>query len=209
MSAYDKSTDPGAWHISPLKGRSEPLTGRSPPSALNRASGRRTKRRISTQKATEHAEGNREKISNEALATTQCRVCRRVGISAADRTRLTSGQPRPTTTALPAGHVLELQYGCMRIPATSGRVRRSVVAGLGPGYRRCRPRPRPRYPSSWPSRYRGSRGTEYRGSRGTGYRASWTKGRWARRWAWRWATLGHRTKAGPTWETTHPTVPHR
>ena len=81
-------------------------------------------------------------MSNEALATTQCRVCRRVGISAADRTRLTSGQPRPTTTttALPAGYVLELQYGCMRIPATSGSVRRSVVAGLCPGYRRPRPR---------------------------------------------------------------------
>jgi hypothetical protein len=144
-------------------------------------------------------------MSNEALATTQCRVCRRVGISAADRTRLTSGQPRPTTTtALPAGHVLELRYGCMRIPATSGSVRRSVVAGLCPGYRRCRHRPRCRYPNSWPSRYRGSR---YRASRGTRYRASWTSTpTW--RWAWRWATLGHRTEAGPTWETTHPTVPH-
>jgi hypothetical protein len=92
----------------------------------------------------------------------------------------------------------------MRIPATSGSVRRSVVAGLCPGYRRCRHRPRCRYPNSWPSRYRGSR---YRASRGTGYRASWTSTpTW--RWAWRWATLGHRTEAGPTWETTHPTVPH-
>ena len=62
-------------------------------------------------------------MSDEAVATTQRRVCGRVGISAADRTRLTGGRPRPTTTtALPAGHVLELRYACMRIPATSGRV---------------------------------------------------------------------------------------
>jgi hypothetical protein len=76
----------------------------------------------------------------------------------------------------------------MRISATSARVHRSVVAGLGPGYRRCRHRPRCRYPSSWPSGYRASRA-----SRGTEYRASWTSTptwRWARRWAWRWATLG-------------------
>ena len=129
-------------------------------------------------------------MSNEALATTQRRVCRRVGISAADRTRLTSGQPRPTT-ALPAGHVLELRYGCMRIPATSGGVRRSVVAGLCPGYRRCRYRPRPRCPSSWPSRDRGSRATGYRASR-----TSTPTGRWAWRWTWRWATLGHCTLPG-------------
>ena len=135
-------------------------------------------------------------MCNEGLATTQCLICRRVGIFAADRTRLTGGRPRSTTTtALPAGHVLELRYGCMRISATSGRVHRSVVAGLCPGYRRCRPRPRCRYPSSWPPRYRASR---YRASRGTEYRASWTStptSRW--RWAWRWATLGHSTESRP------------
>jgi hypothetical protein len=129
-------------------------------------------------------------MPNEALATTQCLVCRRVGISAADRIQLTSGQPCPTTT-LPAGHVLELRYGCMRIPATSGSVRRSLVAGLCPEYRRCRHRCR--YPSSWPSRYRASR---YRASWATrtGRRRPWT-GTPTWRWAWRWATLGHRTEA--------------
>jgi hypothetical protein len=151
-------------------------------------------------------------MCNEGLDTTQCLICRRVGISAADRTRLTSGQPRSTTTTtLPAGHVLELRYGCMRIPATSARVHRSVVAGLCPGYHRCRPRPRCRYPNSWPSGYRGSRASRRDRARRTEYRASWTStptSRWG--WsAWRWATLGHSTEAGPIWESTHPTVPHR
>ena len=151
----------------------------SPPYALNRAPGHCTNRRIPTQKAT-------ERRCNEGLATTQCLICRRVGISAADRTRLTSGQPGPaTTTALPAGHVLELSNGCMRISATSGRVHRSVVAGLCPGYRRCRPRPRCRYPNSWPSRYRGSRTSRGDRARGTEYRASWTSTPTSR-----WATLG-------------------
>ena len=169
-----------------------------------RAPAQRTNLRISTQRPP-------RKMSDEAVATTQRRVCRRVGYSAADRTRLTGGRPRPTTTTpLPAGHVLELRYGCMRISATSARVHRSVVAGLGPGYRRCRPRPRCRYPNSWPSGYRGSRASRWDRARGTEYRASWTStptSRW--RWAWRWATLGHCTEAGPIWETTHPTVPHR
>jgi hypothetical protein len=134
-------------------------------------------------------------MCNEALATTQCLICRRVGISAADRTRLTSGRPRSTTTTatLPAGHVLELRYGCMRISATSARVHRSVVADLCPGYRRCRPRPRCRYPSSRPSGYRGSRASRWDRARGTEYRASWTStptSRWRWRWASRWATLG-------------------
>ena len=133
-------------------------------------------------------------MCNEGLATTQCLICRRVGISAADRTRLTSGQPRSTTTTtLPAGHVLELRYGCMRIPATSGRVHRSVVAGLCPRYRRCRPRPGCRYPNSWPSGDRGSRASRRDWARGTEYRASWTSTPTSRWWwsAWRWATLGH------------------
>ena len=82
----------------------------------------------------------------------------------------------------------------MRISATSGRVHRSVVAGLGPGYRRCRPRCR--YPSSWPSRYRPSR---YRASRGTEYRASWpstptTFPPKAWRWAWRATLKLHRQR---------------
>ena len=99
----------------------------------------------------------------------------------------------------------------MRIPATSGCVRRSVVAGLCPGYRRCQPRPRCRYPSSWPSRYRPSRyrasryrasryrASRYRASRGTEYRASWTSTPTTptSRKAWRWATLGHSTKTRP------------
>ena len=139
-------------------------------------------------------------MSDEALATTQCRVCRRVGISASDRTRLTGGRPRPTTTtALPAGHVLELRYGYMRVSATSAGVHRSVGAALGPGYRRCRSRPRCRYTSPWPSRYRASRGTEYRASRGTEYRASWTStptSRWGWWSAWRWATLGRAVLVG-------------
>jgi hypothetical protein len=53
-------------------------------------------------------------MCNEALATTQCLACHRIGIFAIDRTRLTGGGPRPTTTAtttLSAGHVLELRYG--------------------------------------------------------------------------------------------------
>jgi len=152
-------------------------------------------------------------MCNEGLATTQCLICRRVGISAADRTRLTSGQPRSTTTtALSPGHVLELRYGCMRIPATSGRVHRSVVAGLRPRYHRCRPRPGCRYPNSWPSGDRGSRASRRDWARGTEYRASWTTtptSRWGWWSAWRWATLGHSTEPGPIWESTHPTVPHR
>jgi hypothetical protein len=151
-------------------------------------------------------------MCNEGLATTQCLICSRVGISAADRTRLTSGQPRSTTTTvLPAGHVLELRYGCMRIPATSGRVHRSVVAGLCPRYHRCRPRPGCRYPNSWPSGDRGSRASRRDWARGTEYRASWTSTPTSRWWwsAWRWATLGHSTEPGPIWESTHPTVPHR
>ena len=146
-------------------------------------------------------------MCNEGLATTQCLICRRVGISAADRTRLTSGRPRSTAT-LPAGHVLELRYEYMRISATSARVHRPVVANLGPGCRRCRPRPRCRYPSR-PSGYRGSRASRWDRARRTEYRASWTStptSRWGWWSAWRWATLGHSTEAGPSWESTHPTV---
>jgi hypothetical protein len=140
-------------------------------------------------------------MCNEALATTQCLICCRVGLSAADRTRLTSGRPRSTTTTLPAGHVLELRYGRMRISATSAGVHRSVVAGLRPGYRRCRPRPRPRsrYPNSWPSGYRGSRASRWDRARGTEYRASWTStptSRWGWWSAWRWATLGRAVLVG-------------
>ena len=159
----------------------------SPPSALNRAPGHCTNRRISTQRQL-------REVCNEALVTTQCLICRRVGISAADRIRLTSSRPR-STAALPARDVLELHYGCMRISATSACVHRSVVTGLGPGYRRRRPRPRCRYPNPWPSGYWGSRwdrGTRWDRARGTEYWASWTSTPPSRWWwsAWRWATLG-------------------
>jgi hypothetical protein len=154
----------------------------SPPCALNRAPGHCTNRRICTQRQL-------REVCNEALVTTQCLICRRVGISAADRIHLTSGRPR-STAALPARHVLELHYGCMRISATSALVHRSVVTGLGPGYRRRRPRCR--YPNPWPSGYRGSRASRWDRARGTEYWASWTSTRPSRWWwsAWRWAPLG-------------------
>ena len=130
-------------------------------------------------------------MRNEALVKTHCLICRRVGISAADRTRLASGQPGSTaTTALPAGHVLELHYGCVRISATSSGLHRSVVAGVRPGSRRCRPRCR--YPNSRPPGYRGSRASRWDRARGTEYRAPWTStptSRWGWWSAWRWATL--------------------
>ena len=169
---------------------------RSPPCALIRAPGQRTNRRISTQRATERRCPMKPWLQRSAV------LCRGVGYSAADRIVLTSGQPRATTTTLPAGHVLELRDGCMRIPATSARVHRSVVAGLRPGYHRCRHRPRCRYPNSRPSRYRGSRATRWDRARGTEYRASWTTtptSRWGWWSAWRWATLGHITEASPNW----------
>ena len=67
MRAYDKSTDQRARHISPLKGRSEPLTGHHADSnawnagqaihfatvCADSSPGQRTNRRISPQKATE------------------------------------------------------------------------------------------------------------------------------------------------------------
>lgn len=128
-------------------------------------------------------------MSDEAVATTQRRVYRRVGIPAADRTCLTSDRWRRTTTTLPARHVLELRNGSMRIPASSDRLRRSVVAGLCPGYRRCRHRPRSRYPRSRPSRYQASGS---RASRGTEYRTRTPGRRWAWRWAWTTLVPGKR-----------------
>lgn len=91
-------------------------------------------------------------MPDEVLATTQRRICRRIGNIAADRTRLTGGRPRATTTTtttLPAWHVLELRDARVRISPASDRLRRSVVAGLCAGYRRCRPRHR--YPGSAPA----------------------------------------------------------
>src|SRR5262249_14243185 len=128
----------------------------------------------------------------EALVTTQCLICRRIGISAADRIHLTSGRPRSTatTTALPARHVLELHDGGMRISATCARLHRSVVTGLDPGCGRCRPRCR--HPNPRPSGYRGSRASRWDRARGTEYWASWTRTTTSRWWrsAGRWATLG-------------------
>lgn len=125
-----------------------------------------------------HPDGNREKMCNEASATTQCLSCRRVGSSAANGTHLTSDRQRSTTT-LPAGHVLGLRYGSMRISGASARgLHRSVVADLGPGSRRRRLRCR--YPDSRTSR--ASRTSRYRASR---YRASrpsgWHRTSWRRR----------------------------
>ena len=172
----------------------EPLTGHNGPGRRldHRRHPRRFEPRMCTNSGISTQSQPREDV-HEALAATQRRVGRRFGISAADGTRLTSGRPRPTTTTtLPAGYVLEFRYGCVRISATSGGVRRSVVAGLCPGYRRRQPRPR--YPGSRPS---GSGPSGYRASRcraarcrgaGTGCRASWTRAPTSWRWA-RWATL--------------------
>ena len=52
-------------------------------------------------------------------------------------------------------------------------------------------------------------GLQISGVQGTEYRASWTSTPTFPPKARRWATLGHSTEGGSTWETTHPTVPHR
>jgi len=159
----------------------------SPPCALNRAPGHCANRRICTQRQL-------REVCNEALVTAQCLICRRIGISAADRIHLTSGRPRSTTTtaALPTGHVLELHDRCMRISATSARLHRSVVTGLDPGCCRRRHRSRCRYPNPRPPGYRVSRASRWDRARGSEYWASRTRTTTSRWWrpAWRRATLG-------------------